>query len=924
MRLLADGRSVRLVVAAIVLGSVGVGVNTASAGGQQQSPLYVTSTSGTFGTALSLMTSGGSGTGALTFGVTNGTASGCAVSGSSLTSSSVGTCMVTATKASDHTYKSVSSSPTTVTLASATSATSLAGSPASPLVAGTSVTLSASISELGGTNATGTINFELAGASISGCSAQALSAGTTTCVVTSLASGSSAFTAVYSGDANYLASTSSTLNYSGLAAQATLNLTSTSGTFGTALTLTTSGGSGTGAITYSASNGTASGCAVSGTSLTSSSVGTCLVTATKGSDATYAPVSSSPTAVTLTKTMSSITMTGTPQSPQNPGTSVTLTASVTVVGGTRATGTMNFELAGTTISGCSAQTLSAGAATCVVSSLASGSNAFTAIYSGDANYLAATSSTFTFVGLTAQAALSVTSTSGTVGVALALTTSGGSGTGAVTYSATNGTASGCAVSGSSLTSSSVGTCIVTATKAGDGMYQPISSSATTVTFALISPSTTTLSASPTSPQSPGTSITLTATVTTGATGSVNFELNGTSLPGCSAVILSSSVATCTTTALVAGSNSFVAIYAGNSSFTGSTSSPLNYTGLTPGAPQNVTATAENGNAKVSWAAPQLVPGVTVVGYTATAVSGATVEGTCVVAVWSVSVLSCTIPDLPLGTTLTFSVTASSATATGPSTSATGSLTLGLSSSAVTLNVSQPPTQNIGAPVTMTATVTPGATGTVSFDTVVSGIATAIPGCATQAVSAGIATCRTSLSTAGSYWFEAIYSGDTLASGLSNYSGSTSSTVPFTISATTLAASTSPLVIVQTAGPFGTAIDCRPREAAGPERSATASRTDRRRAARSTSPVCRRPRQELVSWLQPRPVTPPRTSVSTQTSQPSTSTGTTKPRTKRPGLPIPVRAARPVRVRSATRSLPRPMATTAPMAEAMGVVNARTS
>lgn len=42
-------------------------------------------------------TSGGSDTGAVSYVVTNGTATGCAVSGSTLTSSSVGTCFVTAT-----------------------------------------------------------------------------------------------------------------------------------------------------------------------------------------------------------------------------------------------------------------------------------------------------------------------------------------------------------------------------------------------------------------------------------------------------------------------------------------------------------------------------------------------------------------------------------------------------------------------------------------------------------------------------------------------------------------------------------------------------------------------------------------------------------------------------------------------------------
>jgi len=79
-----------------------------------QSALSVTSLAGTIGKTLTLRTSGGSGTGAVTFSVTNGTATGCTVLGRSLTVSSVGTCIVTATKAASTTNQAVSSPATTV------------------------------------------------------------------------------------------------------------------------------------------------------------------------------------------------------------------------------------------------------------------------------------------------------------------------------------------------------------------------------------------------------------------------------------------------------------------------------------------------------------------------------------------------------------------------------------------------------------------------------------------------------------------------------------------------------------------------------------------------------------------------------------------------------------------------------------------
>ena len=79
-----------------------------------QSALSVTSLTGTIGKTLTLTTSGGSGTGAVTFSVTNGTATGCTVSGNSLTVSSVGTCIVTATKAASTTNQAISSPATPV------------------------------------------------------------------------------------------------------------------------------------------------------------------------------------------------------------------------------------------------------------------------------------------------------------------------------------------------------------------------------------------------------------------------------------------------------------------------------------------------------------------------------------------------------------------------------------------------------------------------------------------------------------------------------------------------------------------------------------------------------------------------------------------------------------------------------------------
>lgn len=84
--------------------------------GEPQATLSVTSVKGYLGTPLKLTTSGGSGTGAVTFAVVNGTATGCAITNNALTSTTEGTCIVTATKASSGTYGVASSAATTVSI----------------------------------------------------------------------------------------------------------------------------------------------------------------------------------------------------------------------------------------------------------------------------------------------------------------------------------------------------------------------------------------------------------------------------------------------------------------------------------------------------------------------------------------------------------------------------------------------------------------------------------------------------------------------------------------------------------------------------------------------------------------------------------------------------------------------------------------
>lgn len=83
---------------------------------ETQDTLNITSaTTVTFGQTLTLTSNGGSGTGAVTYAVTNGTGE-ATIDGNVLTPSKVGTVTVIATKAEDTTYNSISSAPVVITI----------------------------------------------------------------------------------------------------------------------------------------------------------------------------------------------------------------------------------------------------------------------------------------------------------------------------------------------------------------------------------------------------------------------------------------------------------------------------------------------------------------------------------------------------------------------------------------------------------------------------------------------------------------------------------------------------------------------------------------------------------------------------------------------------------------------------------------
>jgi hypothetical protein len=95
--------------------------------GEAQPALVVTTKTGYLDAPLTLASSGGAGTGAVTFTVTNGTATGCVVTANVLKATKAGTCLVTATKAAVTPYATATSVATTVTFSSAPKALRVVG-----------------------------------------------------------------------------------------------------------------------------------------------------------------------------------------------------------------------------------------------------------------------------------------------------------------------------------------------------------------------------------------------------------------------------------------------------------------------------------------------------------------------------------------------------------------------------------------------------------------------------------------------------------------------------------------------------------------------------------------------------------------------------------------------------------------------------
>lgn len=639
----------------------------------------------------------------------------------------VGNNVITANYSGDGNYNAGSASTTrAVTKASPSSALT---SSANPSTYGSNVIFTDTLPS----SATGTVTFT-AGPTVLG--TVALVNGVASISTANLAIGNTTITATYNGDGNNNTSVASLVQ---AVVKATPNLvlasSSNPSTVGQSVTLT--------ATLPAASTGTVSfmnGVTVLGTTTISNGVatvttstlptGTDTITAQYAGDTNYNGTSS-----TLDQVVNKLTptVTVTTSGPSIYGNPVTISASVSG----SATGTVTFMNGGTALG---TATISGGAATISVSTLSAGSDTITANYGGDTNNNTASG---TVVQVVSKATPTSTLTSSinpsvygnpvtftdTLPTAVTGTVTFTNGATVLGSSAVNG-----GVATLSTTSLVVGTSIITATYNGDSNY----TAATSTLNQIVGKNTPTLSVSTSGPSIYGASVTITAALPTGVTGTVSFVSGVTSLG--SAPINASGIATITTTVLPVGTDTITATYAGDSNNNGATGATTQIVSRSATTISVTTSGPSTYGSLVTITATVPSTGTGTVAFT----SGGTSLGTATVTNGT-AVVTTTI--LPVGTD-TITAAYGGDSNYNPASATT---TQAVSKVTPTLNlVSSLNPAAYGQSVTFTATLPATVTGSVTFSN----------GLGTIAVSNGIASVTTSTLPAGSTTITANYSGDT--------------------------------------------------------------------------------------------------------------------------------------------------------------------
>ena len=405
-----------------------------------QAALSISTTTMVYGSSLTLETTGGSGSGAVTYTKISGD---CTLSNGVVTPGNAGSsCVIKATKAADAAYNLIDSSNTSITTDKA--------SQAAVTVTSTSGTFGSTVAlTSAGGSGTGETSWQVVSGPCSVSGSTLTPSGAGDCVVR----------ATRASDTNYLSRSSAdtTVSIAKGSQPAAVSVTTSSATYGDSVTLAASGGNGTGAYSFARVSGP---CTVSGNTMTSSSVGTCVVTATRESDDDYLAATSANASIAIGRKQLSFTVTAADRAYDGTvDADLTLSALSGKVSGDDVSldrGKIRGEFSSADPGTNKLVTLT------IASGLLTGADANNYTYATPANPRADISKgSQTGFGFTNAATF-------TAGTTLQLQSSGGQSGGPVSFSVVSGD---CALSGTQLSASKGGIrCVVSATRQGDSRY----------------------------------------------------------------------------------------------------------------------------------------------------------------------------------------------------------------------------------------------------------------------------------------------------------------------------------------------------------------------------------------------------------------------------------------------------------------------
>jgi hypothetical protein len=534
---------------------------------------------------------GGTPSGIVTFRDGAATLGGGTLNGSgqaTFTTSSIaaGSHSITAVYGGDTSF-SGSTSPTLTQVVNQNTSTTALASSANPSAVGGAVIFTATVTTSGGI-ATGMVTFK-DGASTLG-SGMLNGAGQATFTTSTLGQGNHSVTAIYGGDSSFTGSTSAVLTQTVNANSSTTTLASSANpaAFGAPVTFTAtvtgSGATPTGMVTFkdganSLGTGALNGSGQATFTISVLSAGVHSISTVYGGDSSYGSSISPTLAQTIGENASTTGLTSS-SNPATSGTPVTLTATVGGAGGTP-TGIVTFKDGAITLG---TGTLNgSGQATLNVSSFAGGNHSLSAVYGGDGNFVASTSSILT-LGVSQNSSVTgliASSNPAAAGAAVSLTAtvSGTSGTPTGTMIFKDGVTTlgtvvlnGSGQASMTVTLSGNGTHPITAVYSGDGSFTTSTSSVLNLT--IVQNATVATLSSSLNPSSAGQTVTFTATIVVSGgspTGTVVFR-DGGSVIG--SVALAGTTALLSISSLVSGTHNIVAAYSGDTNYAAATSAPL--------------------------------------------------------------------------------------------------------------------------------------------------------------------------------------------------------------------------------------------------------------------------------------------------------------------------------------------------------------